>query len=514
MPQVDRSAPVAALLAVLPLAASACSGPHALERRPEPDVLLQGELPADYSQRTDATSMPDAGDDRPFWESFGDATLQALVEESLERNHDLTASAARVRGALAQSSIARSARALQLDASGQFARNRNVFVGLPIPGSDVVKSTFSQWDAGLNLSWELDLWGRLASQVNAADAEFEATYADLQGARLSVAAQVAAAWFGLREADQQLDLARATLETWTRSLSVVRARNDAGLVGALDVRLAESNVATSRAQLVTAERGRATASRQLEILLGRYPGAELEAAGSFEVALPPVPMGVPAELLERRPDVYAAERRLASAEAAAKAARLDRWPSFALTASAGRTSSELDDLLDGDFTIWALASRVVAPILDGGRRIAAIDESLANLRAAQATFAGTALRSFLEVENALDAERLLGQRITHLEDAVAAAAEATRLADAQYVEGLVAIDLVLDSQRAELAARSTLIAARREVYQARVDLHVALGGSFDPRLVSGAAPELPELTAAEDEPASGAAAGDGGAAQP
>ncbi len=476
-------------LLVASLVSAACLSPHPDESRPALEDLLRGELREGWTSASSSGNYPA----EPFWATFGDQALEDLVAEALEHNYDLVASAERLRGALARSRVARSARSPQLDANTNYARQKNVFVGLPIPGASggVLANQFSQWSASLDLAWELDLWGRLGASVRAADAEAQATLADLAAARLSIAAQVARAWFGLREATEQLELARRTLATFDESARVVRDRFDAGLTGALDLRLAEANVATSRANLVAAERGEGLAARQIELLVGRFPAAELEASGAFGGLPPEVPAGVPAEVLARRPDLVAAERRMTAAEAAAKVARLERWPTFALTSSIGRTSSEFEDLLDGDFTVWSFAAALAAPILDGGRRRARIRESLAELRGARATFAGLALRAFFEVENALDAERLLRQSLTHLEAASTAAGDATSLADDQYREGLVSIELVLESQRRQLAAESSFLAARRELFQTRVDLHVALGGPFVARGDAEAAPDDP-----------------------
>ncbi|MFT7076254.1 MAG: NodT family efflux transporter outer membrane factor (OMF) lipoprotein, partial [Planctomycetota bacterium] len=279
-------------------------------------------------------------------------------------------------------------------------------------------------------------------------------------------------------AAQQLDLAERTTQTYQDSAQVVRDRFEAGLSGALDLRLAEANVASSQASAVAARRGYRVASRQIEVLLGRFPGAELESVDDFGPMPPAVPAGVPAGVLARRPDLVAAEHRMTAAESLARATRLSRWPSLALTSSGGRTSSLFDDLLDGDFTVWSFAASLTAPIFDGGRRRAQVDEAVAEMRAARSQFAGLALRAFFEVENALDAELLLRERIGFLSSAVDLAQDATSLSDEQYKEGLVSIELVLGSQRRQLVAESAYLAARRELYQARVDLHVALGGSF------------------------------------
>ncbi len=461
------------------LLTAGCAGPDAAEARPELASLLRGDLPESWDPAASgqATLAAGASDPRPFWETFEDPLLDGLVEEALTYNRDLLASAERLRGAAARSMVARSARRPQVQGRVDGSRQEQVFVGFPFPGGPL-ESEYSQWSAAIDLSWELDLWGKLAAGVDAAEAEVQAVMADLAAARLSVAAQVTIAWFGLREATQQVALSEATVATYERSLKAIEDRHAAGLTGTLDLRLSQANVAGSRAQLASAERAREVVSRQIEVLLGRFPDAELRTEGAFTGLPPAVPAGVPAEVLSRRPDMVAIERRMTAAEATARQARLDRWPSIALTSSGGLTSNDLESLLDGDFGVWSLAGRLTGPIFDGGRREARIDESLAALLEVRALFASAALRAFFEVENALAAETLLLERLGHLEEAARRSREATALADDQYDQGLVGIDLVLEAQRRELQAESTFLVARRELYQNRVDLHVALGGGF------------------------------------
>ncbi|MEM6567350.1 MAG: efflux transporter outer membrane subunit [Planctomycetota bacterium] len=468
-----RTAPFRASLLALVL--PGCLAPHPDEARPELQALMRGEVRDGWAEDAAQGNY----DRTAFWLSFEDPVLNDLVLEALQYNHDLVASAERMRASAARAMISRSARRPQVNARLDGTRQQQVFVGLPVGGDGTIKNTFNQFNAAVDLSWELDLWGKLAAGVEGFDAELQATYADLQAARLSIAAQVTIAWFALREATEQVALAEATVETFESSLQVVQDRYDAGLSGALDLRLSQANVAGSEADLVGAIQNRDFAARQIEILLGRFPSAELEAAGEF-VALPPeVPAGLPVEILSRRPDIVAIERRVASAEAFAREDRLDRWPTLALTASGGRTSQLFEDLLNGDFTVWSLAGQIAAPLIDGGRRRAQIKESLAQLREARAAFAAAALRAFFEVENALDAEQRLQESIEFLERAAVLSREATELAQDQYREGLVSIELVLESQRRQLIAEASFLTARRNLFQNRVDLHVALGGSFD-----------------------------------
>ena len=469
------------------LITASCVAPDPVEARPELAALLRGELPEGWAGAGaggDGPALgPGSGDgasapaERPFWQTFSDPVLDALVEEALEHNRDLLASAQRLRASAARSMVARSARRPQVQGRLDTSRQEQALVGFPFPGPPL-ESEFDQWTAAVDLSWELDLWGKLSAGVDAAEAEVQAVMADLAGARLSVAAQVTIAWFGLREATQQVALAEATLGTYERSLGAIEDRHEAGLTGTLDLRLSQANVAGSRAQLARARQARQVVARQVEVLLGRFPAAELSSEGGFDGLPAKVPAGVPASALSRRPDMIAIERRMAAAEASARQARLDRWPSISLTSSAGFTSEDLKGLLDGDFGIWSLAGRVTAPVLDGGRREAKVEESLSQLREVRAAFASAALRAFFEVENALAAEDLLSERLGHLQVAADRSQEATALAEDQYGLGLVSIELVLEAQRRELQAQSTFLETRRELYQNRVDLHVALGGGF------------------------------------
>ncbi len=488
-------------LSVVGLLLGSCASPRAeapdLPRRVEELAL---PVPESWSEGRGVAGEVSA---EPFWTPFGEAALDALIQEALQHNRDLAASAARLAAAAARSAVARSVRWPSLDANLGASRTKNVFVGLPIPGSDgPLSAQFNRFDVGLQATWELDLWGRLAASAASADAALAASAAELSAARLAVAAEVSRAWFQAREAALQVALATRTTETYRDTLKVIEDRFAAGLVGALDVRLARANVASSEASRTAAERLAASAARRIELVLGRYPAGEIETPGPFAELPPPVPAGLPVELLGRRPDLAALERQLVAAEAAVRERKADRWPRLALTGSAGRTSDEVEDLLDGDFTIWALASSLTAPLFDAGRRAAAVDEAEANVIAAGQAFAGGVLTAFAEVENALDAEVRLREGLGHLTTAVEEAREALALADAQYREGLIGIELVLDAQRRLLIAESASLGTQRELFVNRVDLVVALGGGF-----GGAAEGEPGADGAGDGEAAAAALG-------
>lgn len=430
---------------------------------------------------------------------FEDPKLEALVAEALDRNRDLRAAAARLRRAEATARVAGADRLPQVGARLNGSRQRSNFFGLNVPGAEdgVLPVLTTTYGVSLDLSWEADLWGRLRAAERAALADRRAAHATYRGARLSVAAQTAKAWFALAAASEQRALAERTLESYRESLAGVERRYGRGLVDALDVRLTRTNVANAEALLATRERQLAAARRQLEILLGRYPSAEVQSHPRLPGVPEPVPAGLPAELIGRRPDVLGARLRLTAADARLEQARKALYPSLSLTGSGGSSTPAFRDLLDGDFSVWSLAASLTQPIFQGGRLRANVDVRAAGSDEALADYAGTLLAAYGEVESALDAERRLAERELALSAAETEAAAAERLARRQYREGLVDVLSLLESQRRALAARSDVISIRRERLHTRIDLHLALGGGFDPpgelrALAFGQEREIPE----------------------
>lgn len=417
-----------------------------------------------------------------WWASFDDPQLRAWVGEALQNNYDLAAAAARVEAAAQEAKIAGADIFPQLNASGSASRSQQVFVGLPIGGpgaSDVLTSTTNSYGVSLNVSWELDLWGRLRTARSAAGADAEAAYLDYYGAQLSLAAQTLKGAFAAREAKRQFDLAATTAESYGTTVRSVRERYERGLVSSLDLRLALVDQANAQASREATRRAYDRSLRQLEILLGRYPGAAIPVAGDLDFTPAPVPAGLPADLLARRPDLAAAERRYAASSRRVSAAKRDLLPRLSLTGSAGRTSSELSDLTDGDFDVWSLAGNLLQPIFQGGRLRAQVKRAGAAEDGALAEYASAVLSACGEVEAALVAEDALAQE----EAAAAVAADQARaafeLAEERYRRGLIDVLLLLDAQRSQASAESRLLQIRRQRLDARVDLHLALGGSFE-----------------------------------
>ncbi|HLU38892.1 MAG TPA: TolC family protein, partial [Planctomycetota bacterium] len=299
---VQRPVFAAALGAAL--LACTCTAPPRIDRPP-----LSFEIPAKWVAGEEVPAAP--ADTRPWWERFGDADTTRIVNLALAHNHDLRAAAARIEAAIAQARIAGADRWPQVAATFDAQRDRVRFVGFPFGGA----LTTTRYQTGLSLSWELDLWGRLEARERAALEEVAAAEADLAGAWLSLSAQAAKAWFTLVENERQLQLARATAESFRDSARRVQDRAETGLGSRLDERLALANVAAAEAEVTRWIEAHARAVRRLEVLLGSYPAGALTGAPQLPDLGPPVPAGLPADLVRRRPDVAAAERRVRAADA-------------------------------------------------------------------------------------------------------------------------------------------------------------------------------------------------------
>lgn len=428
-----------------------------------------------------AASVPVGQVPIDWWTDFGDQGLALAVETALERNFNLQAAAARLDIAAADARIAASDLQPSVDATYTGSRRKQNFVGFPIPGGeDRVLSTIStNHGVSLDVSWEIDLWGRLRAGSQAALADLQASAADLRGAQLSIAGQTAKAWFAVAEAQQQINLSRETVESFRESSEGVRERFEAGIRPALDLRLALLNLSNAEALLQQRLQQFDSASRQLKVLLSQYA----DDAMSTPLALPPltptVPSGLPADLVARRPDLVAAERVLAASEARVGVAKGDRLPRIVLTAGTGTATDSLRSLIDGNFGVWSLLANVAAPLWQGGRLRAQVTRAEARSAEALAAYANTALTAYAEVETALAAEEFLEKRERHLSTSVEQARAAERLANERYRAGLEIYITVLDSQRSAVLAEAEFLAAKRLRLENRVDLYLALGGGFE-----------------------------------
>ncbi|MCK4776198.1 MAG: efflux transporter outer membrane subunit, partial [Candidatus Krumholzibacteria bacterium] len=392
-----------------------------------------------------------------WWVSFDEPLLDELVAESLNNNYDLIAASARVDQAAALARITGADRWPQLFVSGQGLRSKRNFIGFPIPGTPpggVLSTTNNSYGVSLDASWEIDLWGRMYKAQSAALADVEASWADLAGLRLSIASQTVKAWFAITEARLQVELAEQTVNSFRTSADHVRTRYEQGVRTSLDLRLALSNVAAAEALLEFRREQLDRTTRQLEILLGRYPAAAIEAPPALPELPGEVPGGLPSELLIRRPDLLAAERRYAAAGARVSEARRAFFPRITLTGSGGSLTQQIEDIASGDFSVWNIAAGITQPIFQGGRLRANLARSHSVSDQALAGYAGALLRAFGEVESAIVAEESLRWRVRYTAEAARQSEAARQVAERQYQAGLVDYITVLETQRRSLNSQS------------------------------------------------------------
>jgi len=444
----------------------------ALESPPKPDeiraqALPHVAIPPAYTAKGGAVGAVGDG----WLASFADAQLDALVREALAYNVDLAVAAARVEQAAAYAKLSGSAiyPAVNLLAHGGGKGGGD--------GSGVA-------GAWLTASWELDLWGRVRSEREAGKAQYESAVADAEYARQSIAALVAKSWMLAIEARLQRGIAADVVRASEQTLGLARDRLRVGAGDQYDVELAQANLESAK----DAERQLAFAYEQalraLETLVGRYPAAAVEVAAALPAMPAPVPVGLPSELLERRPDVIAAERRVAVAfnrVAEAKAARL---PKIALTASVSTISSDLFVLQNHSNPVWSLGGNLVAPIFNGYALQAQVEIRTAEQKLAVAEYGRIGARAFGEVEGALAAQFAADEREAILARSVASNARALELAQVRYKVGSGDLRAVLQQSVALYGARVALLRQQSERRVQRVNLYLALGGGFEPREAS------------------------------
>ncbi len=425
-----------------------------------------------------------------YWiASFNDSKLNSLVKEADQNNRDLLAAAANIEIAIARVGQAGSDLYPQIQGLGRSRRSQQVFVGFPIgPGgsSPVLQSLSNQHDLSLDLSWELDLWGRIRAGQSATVAELEATQTDRASARLSIGAQTTKAWFALIETKQQEDLAKRTVEIFGRTEKILRDKFELGIADdqkglASQLRLAMSDRATAREALTRQSQEVERVSRLLEVLLGRYPRGAVSSGMKLPDMPAAPPTGIPATLLDRRPDLVAAERRLAATDKRLLEAKLALFPTISLTGSGGRSSNELSSLTDGNLSVWSIGGGVAQPILQGGRIREGINIRKGEAKRALANYEQDALVAFQEVENTLAAERFLRQREQALTEAAKLAEDAYKSADEEYANGVGDVLTMLTAQRQMVLRESERLLIRRVRLDNRVNLYLALGGDFKER---------------------------------
>lgn len=424
-------------------------------------------IPLDYQ----AAAKIAMGDVEDGWlASFNDPKLESLVVEALEHNLNLRAAVARVDTAAGYAVQASAELKPAIGLGGSLGAQEG------FSSSDLALSTSG---LKLNASWELDLWGRVRAQAAAGEAAFEAAQFQLEWVYRSLAAQTAKTWFLVSEARMQQELAEEALVLYQRTEGLISAKFEQGQVTKRELALARANVASGQVAVRQARGAREQATRALEIILGRYPAAAIEGAKEFVPVPPPIPAGIPSELLERRPDLRAAERAVAAQFYQIQSAEAARLPRITLTGGLGTSSNELVDIISLGSDFWAAGVNFAAPLYTGGALEAQVDIESAQFQEAMANYGSAALRAFSEVEQGLSNETLLREREGYIEELLSESQEALRVANTQFNVGKVDFLNVLQQQGQVISARSSLLNIQDQRLQQRVDLHLALGGDFD-----------------------------------
>ena len=403
--------------------------------------------------------------------TFKDPQLSALVQEAVQHNPDLRVSAARVEQATEYVNLAKAALLPTVNLFGTG--------GVKSGGGDL--SSALQGIA-LPVSWELDLWGRLRYGRNAAEQNSLAAKADFEYARQSIAAATSRSWFTASETWLQCQIALEMVQSAEQLLSLAEIRKQVGVGNEQDVALVQASLSTLRDNAKQIEFAHQQAIRALELLIGRYPAAELKARQDLTVLPGTVPVGMPLSMLERRPDLIAAERRVAAAFNRVGEAKAARLPKITLNASVASMTSEVIQMKDDyDNPTSGAGARLVAPVYQGGALVTQVEIRTLEQKEAVAQYAASALRALADVENALAAGANLTEREKLLQRAVADNQRAFELVQTSYRTGKNDLRAVQQQQLNLYSALLALLRVKSEQLSQRVHLHLVLGGGFDVR---------------------------------
>ncbi|MBN9513045.1 MAG: efflux transporter outer membrane subunit [Alphaproteobacteria bacterium] len=426
-------------------------------------------------------AQPRDGVDRgPWWQVYGDPTLDSLAAQIDVSNQNLKVFEASYRRARAL--VRQDQSALFPTISGTGAAQQVGTGGLRGTGTTTTvtraDSSQGQYTTGATLAWEIDVWGNLRRQIESDSAAAQASDADLANARLSAQTDLATNYFGLRISDDRKRLYEETVAAYARSMQIVQNQVDAGIVSRVDLAQAQAQYEQTRAQLINEGINRALLEHAIALLVGRAPSEIGIAPARTQLTVPTVDAGVPSTLLERRPDIAGAERRMASANAQIGVAQGAFYPQISLGASISFLAGGVGSLLQLGNAVWSVGPQLAGTLLDGGALSAQLQGARANYDATVATYRLTILTAFQQVEDALAQQRILVLQERVQRAAVAAAREAERLSLNQYRVGTVPYTTVVQTQATALAAEQTLLTIRLNRLVASANLVKALGGGW------------------------------------
>jgi NodT family efflux transporter outer membrane factor (OMF) lipoprotein len=437
------------------------------------------EAPAAFKE-AQGWKVAEPRDEQPrgsWWEVFDDAQLNELAAQVDINNQNIKLAEANVRQARALTDQARSA--FFPAVSGSASATRGSASGGGRGGSNGAGGGVSNaYNVALDATWELDLWGRVRRNVESSEASAQASVADLEAAKLSAQALLAQDYLLLRVQDAQIRLLRDTVEAYERSLQLTRNQYAVGVAGRSDVTLAETQLKSTQAQAIEAGVLRAQLEHAIAILIGKPPSELSIATAPVEQRFLDIPPGMPSELLERRPDIAAAERRAAAANAQIGVAEAAFYPTVTLSATGGFASSSIANLFTAPSRYWSLGAALAQTIFDAGLRRAQTAQAIAAYDGAVATYRQTVLTGFQEVEDNLAALRILEQEASVQDEAVKAARESLAITLNQYRAGTANYLAVIVVQAAALSNERTAVNILGQRLNASVALIKALGGGW------------------------------------
>jgi multidrug efflux system outer membrane protein len=456
-------------------------------RRPEikPPAAFQYE-PRDAAATADTL----------WWKQFQDPVLDQLIAEALAHNTNVQIAAANVEQAAAALTQTRSQffPAVGYGAGAQRERAREPAFAAQIPN---YPNPSSAYQAALQASWEIDLWGRIRRQSEAAYANVLATDDARRGVILSLVASVANSYLQLRGLDAQLDVAKKTLQTYKESVDLFTLQFQYGQVSMMNVAQAQSQYETAAVQIPLLESQIAQTQNSLAVLIGRDPGPILRGKSVYELQLPQVPAGVPSQLLERRPDLLQAEQQLIAANAQIGAAKALYFPTISLTGAFGSASSDLSKLFSGPAGVWSYAGTLAGPIFSFGAVSGQVAQAEAAQNAALLNYQLSIRNAFADVDNALVANQKLREQLDAQVKLVAALRQYSDLARLQYDGGYTSYSTVLQAEQALFPAELSLASIRAQVFGSSVNLYKAMGGGWVTQAdrLTGSTPAAPPASA-------------------
>ncbi len=464
MKKMSSSLRLTALALALALAGCAAVGPT--YQRPAVDT------PVAFKEGLGAwvpAAPADTLERGPWWQLFGDPVLDGLAERVAVDNQNVAQAVAAYRQARALVAEQRASLLPQLGLDLGASRRGG---GGDTPGS-------SNFQVGIGGSWEPDVWGRLGRSVDAARSGEQASAADLASARLSAQGELAADYFALRGLDVQRSLLAETITGYQRNLQITTNRYNAGIVARTDVLQAQTALANAQADALSLERQRAQLEHAIAVLVGVAPASfALAAEPTWASKLPPVPETVPSTLLQRRPDIAAAERRVAAANEQIGIAQAAYYPSVSLSGSVGLGAATIGELFSASSLVWSLGASLAQTLFNAGATGARVDQARASHEAATARYRQAVLSAFEQVENQLVAARVLGQQLALRQQAAQAASLVEQQVLNRYQAGQVSYTEVINAQATALNARRALAQLQSDRQTAAVALIQALGGGW------------------------------------